>query len=49
MLVRIVYYLESTLPKEGIVVTNDMEEAERVARKEKEKLGAREFELEWVA
>ncbi len=49
MLVRIVYYLENTLPEERIVVTNDIGKAERLARKEKERLGAREYELEWVA
>ncbi|WP_167716746.1 hypothetical protein [Thermococcus sp. ES12] len=49
MLVRIVYYMPDTLPKERIVVTNDMKKAERIAREEMQRLGARSYELEWVA
>ena len=49
MLVRIVYYLENTLPEERIVVTNDMSKAERIAKEEMEMLDAREYEIEWVA
>ena len=49
MLVRIVYYLRDTLPEERIIVTNDMEKAEKIAREEMERLRARDYELEWVA
>ncbi len=49
MLVRIVYYMNNTLPKEKIVVTNDIKKAERIAREEMVKLRARGYELEWVA
>ncbi|WP_297548098.1 hypothetical protein [Thermococcus sp.] len=49
MLVRIVYYMNNTLPKEKIVVTNDIKKAERIAREEMERLRARDYELEWVA
>ncbi|WP_157065424.1 hypothetical protein [Thermococcus celericrescens] len=49
MLVRIVYYMNNTLPKERIVVTNDIKKAERIAREDMEKLRARGYELEWVA
>ncbi|WP_198300143.1 hypothetical protein [Thermococcus siculi] len=49
MLVRIVYYLENTLPEERIVVTNDMSKAERIAAEEMKRLNAKEYELEWVA
>ncbi|WP_297066288.1 hypothetical protein [Thermococcus sp.] len=49
MLVRIVYYMNNTLPKEKIVVTNDIKKAESIARKEMERLRARGYELEWVA
>ena len=49
MLVRIVYYLENTLPRERIVVTNDREKAERIALEDAKKLKARDYEIEWVA
>ncbi|WP_167913747.1 hypothetical protein [Thermococcus sp. 21S9] len=49
MLVRIVYYLNNALPKEKIVVTNDIKKAERIAMEEMAKLRARSYELEWVA
>jgi len=49
MLVRIVYYLENTLPEERIIVTNDREKAERIALEGARKLKAKDYELEWVA
>ncbi len=49
MLVRVVYYFENTLPEERIVVTNDIKKAERIAEEEVKRLGAREYEVEWVA
>jgi len=49
MLVRIVYYMNNALPKEKIVVTNDIKKAERIAMEEMAKLRARGYELEWVA
>jgi len=49
MLVRIVYYFENTLPEEKIVATNDIRKAEELAREEMKELGAREYEVEWVA
>ncbi|WP_198300039.1 hypothetical protein [Thermococcus sp. P6] len=49
MLVRVVYYFDSTIPAERIVVTNDIKKAERVAKEEMKRLGARGYEVEWVA
>ena len=49
MLVRIVYYFDHTLPEERIVATNDVKKAEEIAREEMKRLGAREYEVEWVA
>ncbi|WP_297475542.1 hypothetical protein [Thermococcus sp.] len=49
MLVRIVYYLENTLPEERIIVTNDRKNAERIALEGVKKLKARDYEIEWVA
>ncbi|WP_297521225.1 hypothetical protein [Thermococcus sp.] len=49
MLVRIVYYLENTLPEERIIVTNDRKKAERIALEGVKKLKARDYEIEWVA
>lgn len=49
MLVRIVYYLENTLPEERIIVTNDRKKAERIAMEGVKKLKARDYEIEWVA
>ncbi|WP_167892498.1 hypothetical protein [Thermococcus sp. MAR1] len=49
MLVRIVYYFENTLPEERIVATNDVKKAEELAKEEMKRLGAREYEVEWVA
>ena len=49
MLVRIVYYLENTLPEERIIVTNDREKAERIALEGVRKLKAKAYEIEWVA
>ncbi len=49
MLVRIVYYLENTLPEERIIVTNDRKKAERIALEDVKKLKAKDYEIEWVA
>jgi hypothetical protein len=49
MLARVVYYHERSIPDEIILVTNDPEKAESIAREKMREFDAVAYEVEWVA